>query len=86
MCIRDRYRQADLMDCGPTCLRMIAKHYGRAVSAEKLRRLAETTRIGTGLSGISDAAEKIGFKTLGVKINLDSLIRDAPLPLSLIHI
>lgn len=22
------YRQLDAMDCGPTCLRMIAKHYG----------------------------------------------------------
>jgi ATP-binding cassette subfamily B protein len=23
------YRQHDAMDCGPTCLRMIAAHYGR---------------------------------------------------------
>ena len=24
------YRQLDAMDCGPTCLRMIAKYYGRS--------------------------------------------------------
>lgn len=38
------YKQPDQMDCGPTCLRMIAKHYGRGISLEKLRKLSETTR------------------------------------------
>ncbi len=23
------YEQLDAMDCGPTCLRMVAKHYGK---------------------------------------------------------
>ncbi len=68
------------MDCGPTCLRMIAKHYGRSIGLEKLRNLTETTRLGSNLQSISQAAERIGFRTLAVKINLLDLKQDAPLP------
>ncbi len=74
------YRQRDAMDCGPTCLRMIAKHYGRAVSLEKLRKLSETTRAGSSMHGISNSAEKIGFRTLGVRIDFNNLMKNAPLP------
>ncbi len=68
------------MDCGPTCLRIIAKHYGRSISLEKLRSLSDTTRSGSSLQGIADAAEKIGFRTLGVKIDFEVLSEQAPLP------
>lgn len=68
------------MLCGPTCLRMIAKHYGRSISLEKLQKLSETTRSGSSLQGVADAAEKIGFRTLGVKIDFNKLKEDAPLP------
>ena len=68
------------MDCCPTCLRMVAKHYGRSVGLEKLRKLSETTREGSSLKNIADSAEKIGFRTLGVKIDLNKLVQDAPLP------
>ncbi len=68
------------MDCGPTCLRIIAKHYGRTISLEKLRSLSDTTRSGSSLQGIADAAEKIGFRTLGVKIDFEALNEQAPLP------
>jgi len=74
------YQQPDEMDCGPTCLRMIAKHYGRSISLEKLRNLSETTREGSNLKNISDSAEKIGFRTLGVKVDFVKLIKEAPLP------
>jgi len=74
------YKQPDTMDCGPTCIRIIAKYYGRSISLEKLRSLSETTREGSSLKTLSDAAEKIGFRTLGVKINLSQLIEEANLP------
>lgn len=74
------YAQLDQMDCGPTCIRMIAKHYGRSISGDKIRKLSETTREGTSLKNISDAAEKIGFRTLGVKIDLKQLESECPLP------
>lgn len=67
------------MDCGPTCLRMIAKHYGRTYSQKTMSRLCEINREGVSLLGISDAAEKIGFRTLGVKLSNEQL-KEAELP------
>lgn len=78
------YKQPDSMDCGATCIRIIAKHYNRSISLIKLRKLTETTREGASLRTIADAAEKIGFRTLGGKMNFEKLFEKAPLP-CLIH-
>lgn len=74
------YTQIDLADCGPTCLRMIAKHYGKVYSAEMLRKHSYISREGVSMLGISDAAEYIGFHTLGVKITFEQLVRDGTFP------
>lgn len=68
------------MDCGPTCLRMVAEFYGRTISLSKLRTLSETTREGSSLRNIADTAEKIGFRTLGVKVTFQKFAEEAPLP------
>jgi ATP-binding cassette subfamily B protein len=73
------YKQADYKDCGPTCLKIVAKHYGKTINIQELRDISETTREGSNLLFLSDAAEKIGFRTLGVKLNLERL-HEAPLP------
>jgi len=73
------YSQPDAKDCGPTCLRMISKHYGKNITLSQLRNLTETTREGSTLLGVSEAAEKIGFRSLGVKIAVNQLL-EAPLP------
>lgn len=67
------------MDCGATCLRIIAKQYGKEYSINKLRRICETGKQGVSMYAISNAAEQIGFRTLGVKVKADD-IREAPLP------
>ncbi|MDQ1855800.1 MULTISPECIES: peptidase domain-containing ABC transporter [unclassified Chryseobacterium] len=74
------YRQPDAKDCGPTCLRIIAKYFGKTLSIEQIRLLSETTREGSSLKGISTAAEQVGFKTMAVKINCNMLVDDPPLP------
>lgn len=74
------YIQLDSMDCGPTCLRMIARYYGRRYSLETLRDKAFITREGVSMLGISDAAESIGFRTSGVRITLQQLKENVPLP------
>ena len=74
------YTQLDRMDCGPTCLRMIAKYYGRVYSLQTLRDKAFISRSGVSLLGISEAAESIGFRTTGVKITFEQLVDDFPLP------
>lgn len=73
------YKQADSKDCGPTCLKIVGKHYGKNINIQQLRDFSETTREGSNLLFLSDAAEKIGFRTLGVKLNLERL-NEAPLP------
>lgn len=67
------YQQPDKMDCGPTCLRMIAKHYGRNYSLQRLREISGINRDGVSLLGISEAAEKIGFRTSGLRFGIDQL-------------
>ena len=74
------YKQTDAMTCGPTCLRIISSFYGKKYSLADLVQITHTNREGSSLLGISKAAEKIGFRTLGVKIPLQNLIEDGQLP------
>ena len=73
------YRQTEAKDCGPTCVKIIAKHYGKLINTQQLRDLSETTREGSSLLGLSDAVESIGFRSLGVKLSYNKL-KEAPLP------
>jgi ATP-binding cassette, subfamily B, bacterial len=74
------YQQLEAADCGPACLRMIAKYYGRTISLEYLQRKTEYGKLGVSVLGLTNAAESVGFKTLGAKLTFDQLIDDAPLP------
>jgi ATP-binding cassette subfamily B protein len=73
------YNQIDFKDCGPTCIKIISKFYGKTISVQQLRNLSETTRDGSHLLGISNAAETLGFRTLGVKLTIIT-IHEASLP------
>ena len=74
------YTQFDTMDCGPACLRMIAKYYGRHYSLQTLRDRSFVTREGVSMLGISDAAESIGMRAFGVRITMEQLGEEANLP------
>ena len=84
------FRQRDAMDCGPTCLRMIAAFYGKNYTLPFLRNHSHISREGVSLEGISHAAEQVGFRTMAVKmpflpdkINGDDVatgLLNAPLP------
>lgn len=76
----DTVFQPDSKDCGPTCLHIIAKYYGKNISLQRIRELCSITREGVTMLGLSEAAEKLGMKTLGVKITLEQLINDMPFP------
>lgn len=74
------YKQLDLRDCGPTCLRMVAKFHGRNHSIEDLRERAHLTREGTSLGGLAEAAESIGFQSLALTVSYETLSTEIPLP------
>ncbi|MBL7808942.1 MAG: peptidase domain-containing ABC transporter [Saprospiraceae bacterium] len=79
------FQQRDAMDCGPTCLMMVAAAYGRQLPLPYLRELSYIGKDGVSAQGIMEAAERIGFRAMTVKIPLDSgkdtaCLMNAPLP------
>ncbi|WP_278694950.1 peptidase domain-containing ABC transporter [Prevotella nigrescens] len=73
-------KQQDAMDCGPSCLAMIVKYYGKDVGIDQLRKICSLGKEGVSLLGISKAAEVIGFKTIGGRLSFDILAHKALLP------
>jgi ATP-binding cassette subfamily B protein len=78
------FRQHDTMDCGPTCLRMVARHYGRRYSLQFLRDRSYIDRQGVSLLGIGYAAETIGFRTRSARVSAEHFLEHAPLP-AIVH-
>jgi ATP-binding cassette subfamily B protein len=68
------------MDCGATCLAMICKYYGKPQTVAKLREMCNASRNGVSLLSISETAENLGFRTIGVHLSFRQLFEDAPLP------
>ena len=73
------YKQLEAKDCGATCLKIVAKFYGKSISISELRTRSETTRTGSNLKILAKAAEDIGFRSLPAKIDFNQL-SEAPLP------
>jgi ATP-binding cassette subfamily B protein len=61
------YRQYDAMDCGPACLKMIVKYYGKNISLQLLRELCNTSREGSSIQAILNASAKIGLTSSVLK-------------------
>lgn len=72
--------QPDSMECGATCLRMIAKFYGREYSAETMQRICLVTREGVSMLSLSDAAEYLGFRTVCGRMTLEKVVEQRPFP------
>ena len=73
------YQQLEHFDCGLTCVRMIARHYGKRVSARALRGMCDMSRLGVSVRDVIDCCSKIGLEATGVKIGMDAVDR-LPLP------
>lgn len=67
------YPQTLQSDCGPACLKMVSKYYGRFYELSHLRKAANTYKEGTSLKELIVAAETVGFKTLPVRMSVDRL-------------
>lgn len=73
-------KQRDAMDCGPSCLAMVAIHYGKHYNVEQLRKECGLGKSGVSLLGVSKAAEKIGFRTTGGRLTFEVLEHEIALP------
>lgn len=67
------FQQPDAMDCGPVCLKIVAKYFGKHLRLNTLRELTFKTREGVSLLALSDAAEKSGFRTRGARLSAGNL-------------
>ncbi|MGA6119791.1 peptidase domain-containing ABC transporter [Sphingobacterium anhuiense] len=74
------YKQLDYMDCGPTCLRMVSAYHGKEYDLDYLRANSYITKNGVSMQGLSEAAEKIGLKTIVAKLTYEQLTEQVPLP------
>lgn len=72
--------QLDMMDCGPACLKMIARYYGKFYSLQYLRDKCGITKEGVSFLDMSHAAESIGLRTLSLRCTIDDLLYKIPLP------
>jgi len=70
----------DSQDCGPACLKIIAKHFGRYYSLQSMRDKCGMTKEGVSLLNLSTGAESIGLRTLAIKCTVDDVVFQVPLP------
>jgi ATP-binding cassette subfamily B protein len=73
------YKQLNAMDCGPTCLKMIANHYGKHYSSESLRKSSGFSRGGVSMRGLNECAQNLGFRTRAGRLSYQ-VLEEAPLP------
>ena len=79
------YHQLGLKDCGPACIKMVAQYFGRSYNIDYLREKSHIIKTGVSMLGISEAAEAIGFKTIGVKVDIEKLKEIAQSHPSILH-
>lgn len=73
-------RQFDQMDCGPSCVRMVASAYGKDYPLSYLRSLSHLTREGVSVAGIRHALGEIGMDSATFKMTVQQLREKCPLP------
>jgi ATP-binding cassette, subfamily B, bacterial len=79
------YIQTESKDCGPSCLKIISKYYGKFTSVDYLRELSETTREGSSLTGLIKASEKLDFDVEARKLNKQELFSSLKLYPVILH-
>ncbi len=74
------YKQIDQFDCGPACLKMVSKYFGRNFSSEHLRTVCNITPDGITVKSLAGGSEVLGFQALPASIRYEVLAEQAPLP------
>ncbi len=72
--------QEKAAQCGPVCLKMICEYYGKNVELKELEKLSGMDKRGTSLLGLSNAADSLGLKNVGIQLSYEKLYTKAPLP------
>lgn len=67
------YNQLEHSDCGLTCIRMVARHYGKSIPMQYLKSITDLNRLGMSIKDIVDCCNKIKLDSVAVKITLEQL-------------
>jgi len=73
------FYQSYPMDCGPTCLRMIAAYYGKHFDPEGMKNMSRISLKGSSMLDLMNAAFRLGLKCAGFEVNTVQLA-EAGLP------
>jgi len=68
------FRQFDAMDCGPSCLKMIVQYYGKDIPIGEIRNMCYIKKSGVNMLGLSDAANALGFRSVGARVSVRQLV------------
>ena len=74
------YQQLDATSCGPTCLRIVARHYGKLIPQAEAEEIVHKGKHGVDLLSICKAAEEVGLRTLPVSCDMVALVRQGRFP------
>ena len=72
--LQNLYPQKDQTDCGVGCLLSLIRYYGGNDTLENLRDKSGTSKQGTTLLGLYQAANSIGFDAEGCEADINALI------------
>lgn len=55
------YRQVEHSDCGLTCIRMVARHFGTRVPLRYLHSVTDINRLGATVGDVASCCRKLGM-------------------------
>ncbi|MDD6228946.1 MAG: peptidase domain-containing ABC transporter [Bacteroidales bacterium] len=73
------YRQIEHSDCGLTCIKMIARHYGMSIPLSYLHSISDLNRLGMSIKDITTCFNSIGMNSSAVRLSKE-YISKMPLP------
>lgn len=76
------FQQIEATDCGITCIRILAKYYGKDVPLQALREICNINRLGISIKNLISGMDEIGLFAKCVRLTIYDL-REAPLPVIL---
>ena len=71
--------QLESNDCGPACLSMVARNYGKSLSLKEIKEICSVTRMGVSVKDLLEGGKKIGLESHGLRLSISQL-DEIPLP------
>lgn len=73
------YQQIEYSDCGITCVRIVARYWGKRISTDYLRGLCDMSRLGVTIGDVVSAFKDLGMESVAVNVRAEEVAR-MPLP------